>query len=319
MTVSHLARSAFVFGLVTGAVAGAAEPMKADSALSANTCSVSVAGQRLTLASPAFAFMLDTSDGLRAVSWENRLTGKTLELGSGPEVEFDIGLPDKPVTTPRLRVTRTPDAAKGATGEAVFELTSDEPSATVTVTYRWDAKQPVLRKFVTIANTGKTEWDRLLNVRLGTYRTDAQLSGGELTVHPPSFQNRAHNFGGLQGFPVYAADEFFLSLAHPAGWSTQKPGEISLRHYPGAKLAPGERRECMEAVYGVGRAGGGRDAFVSYVRSRMRRTVRGHDKPYAIFEPFGGRADGNFDESEAFVLDMIRKVGDGQRELELPL
>ncbi|MBM4089488.1 MAG: hypothetical protein FJ276_08675, partial [Planctomycetes bacterium] len=314
MMAPHLARSAFVFVLVTGAIAGAAEPMKADSALSADTCSVLVAGRRLTLASPAFAFTLDTSDGLQAVSWENRLTGRTLTLGSGPEVEFDIGLPDTPVVTPKLRVTRAPDAAKDALGEAVFELTSDEPPATVTVTYRWDAKQPVLRKFVTIANTDKTDWDRLLNVRLGTYRTDAQLSGGELTVHPPSFQNRAHVFGGLQGFPVYADDEFFLSLVHPAGWSTQKPGEISLRHYPGTKLAPGSRRDCLETVYGVGQAGGGREAFVSHVRSRMRRTVRGHDKPYAIFEPFGGRADGNFDESEAFVLDMIRKVGDGQRD-----
>jgi hypothetical protein len=266
------------------------------------------------LASPAFVFTFDTADGLRAVAWENRFTGKTLALGNGLEVEFDIGLPDKPVITPKLRVTRTPAAAKDATGEAVFELTSTEPPATVTVTYRWDAKQPVLRKFVTIANTGKTEWDRLLNVRLGTYRTDARLSGGELTVHPPSFRNRAHVFGGLQGFPVYAADEFFLSLAHPAGWSTQKPGEISLRHYPGTKLPPGGRRDCMEAVYGVGREGGGREAFVSYVRSRMRRTVRGHDKPYAIFEPFGARADGNFEESEAFVLDMIRKVGDTQRD-----
>jgi hypothetical protein len=299
---------------VIGTVSAGAEQASAESALSASVCTISVDGQRFTLASTAFAFTLDTSDSLRAVAWENRLTGKTLELGSGPEVEFDIGLPDKPIVVPKLRVVRLPDAAKAATGEAVFELVSDDPAATVTVAYRWDAKHPVLRKLVTITNSGKTEWDRLLNVRLGTYRTDAQLSGGEHVVQPPSFRSRAVVFGGLQGFPVYAADEFFLSLAHPAGWSTQKPGEISLRHYPGAKLPPGGRRECMEAVYGVGEQGRGREAFVSYVRSRMRRTVRGHDRPYAIFEPFGGRADGNFDETEAFVLDMIRKVGDGQRD-----
>jgi hypothetical protein len=288
--------------------------------LLANTCSLSVAAKRLTLSSPAFAFTLDTANGLRAVAWENRLTGKTLELGNGPEVEFDVGLPDKPVITPRLRVTRMPAAAQGATGEAVFELTSDEPAATVTVTYRWDAKQPVLRKFVTINNTGTAEWDRLLNARLGTYKTGAaQLSGGELVVWPESFRGRAHVCGGLQGFPVYAEGEFFLSLAHPAGWNTQEPGEISLRHYPGARLPPGGRHDCMEAVYGVGQAGGGREAFVSYVRSRMRRTVRGHDKPYAIFEPFGGRMEsgnpaGDYDETEAFVLDMIRKVAQGQRD-----
>ena len=43
-------------------------------------------------------------------------------------------------------------------------------------------------------------------------------------------------------------------------------------------------------------------------------SVRGHDKPYAIFEPFGARADGDFDETEAFVLDMIRQVAEGQRD-----
>jgi hypothetical protein len=64
-----------------------------------------MAGRRLTLLSPAFAFTLDASDGLRAVSWENRLTGRILELGAGPEVGFDIGLPDRLLVTPRLRVT----------------------------------------------------------------------------------------------------------------------------------------------------------------------------------------------------------------------
>jgi hypothetical protein len=46
----------------------------------------------------------------------------------------------------------------------------------------------------------------------------------------------------------------------------------------------------------------------------MRRTTRGHDRPYAIFEPFGGRANGQFDETEEFVLDMIGKVAEGQRD-----
>jgi len=277
-------------------------------------CRVQRQGTFATLSAPAFVFRLDAGDGLRAVAWQNQRTGKTLDLGRGAEVEFDLGLPDKPLVTPKLRATRMPEAAEGTAGEAVFELTADEPSATVTVTYRWDAKQPVLRKFVTITNRGTKEWSRLLNVRLGTYRTDAKLSGGEHTVYPPSFRDRAHRFGGLQGFPVYAAEEFFLSLAHPAGWNTQKPGEISLRHYPGAKIPPGGQHACPEVVYGVGEAGRGRETFVSYVRSRMRRTVRGHDRPYAIFEPFGARADGDFNESEAFVLDMIRKVAAGQRE-----
>ena len=46
----------------------------------------------------------------------------------------------------------------------------------------------------------------------------------------------------------------------------------------------------------------------------MRRVVRGHDKPYAIFEPFGARPGGNFNETEEFVLDNIAKLAQGQRE-----
>ena len=60
----------------------------------------------MTLESPAFAFTLDTADGLRAVSWENKLTGRKLSLGNGAEVELDIGLPDQPLTTPKLRVVK---------------------------------------------------------------------------------------------------------------------------------------------------------------------------------------------------------------------
>ena len=298
----------------------------------ATSCSTQIAGARVTLESPAFAFALDVADSLRAVAWENRLTGRTLNLGNGTEVEFDIGLPDQPLVTPKLRVIGMPAAARSSDGEAVFTLVADEPAARVTVTYRWNATEPVLRKFVNIENGGRGTWNRLLNVRLGDYVTGAaSLTGGELIPYPPSFRARAHCIGGLQGFPVYAEDAFFLSLAHPAGWTTQEPGRVSLRHYPGAVLKPGERRDCMEAVYGVGAAGEGRAAFVTHLRGRMRRVVRGHDRPYAIFEPFGGRTDGAlddrnrsfnamfasgslFEEDEPYLLDMIAKVAEGQRD-----
>ena len=259
---------------------------------------ISVKSGQVLLSSPAFEFVLDTRDGLRAVAWTNRLTGRTLNLGSGAEVAFDLGLPDQPLVTPRLRVARLPATVDTDDAiEAVFELEAKEPEASVTVTYRWDGTRPVLRKFVTITNRGTTEWNRLLNARLGEYATGAaKLTGGELIPYPPSFRARAHRIGGLQGFPVYAEDEFFLSLAHPAGWATQESGKVSLRHYPGVKLSPGESRDCMEAVYGVGAASAGRAAFVAHIRSRMRRVARGHDRPYAIFEPFGARADGAVDE-----------------------
>ena len=87
--------------------------MKQATSMASNEERASVAGS-LALQANTFEFTLDTADGLRAVAWTNRLTGRTLELGNGPEVEFDIGLPDQPLVTPRLRVT----GAKTGAGEA---------------------------------------------------------------------------------------------------------------------------------------------------------------------------------------------------------
>jgi len=261
-------------------------------------CRVVQQGKQVELHSPHFVFRLDAASGLRAESWENRLTGRSVSLGGGPELEVDIGLPDGPTQTPEWHVSQ-PMVEKRTTGgnrEVAFQLTATQPALSALVTYRWDAEQPVLRKFVQITNAGQGEIDRLLNVRLGSYRTNAEVSGAQ------------------RGFPVYLNDEFFISLAHPSGWAAGENGEISLRQHPGVKLASGGEFQCMETVYGVGETGQARKTFLAHLRSRMRRVVRGHDKPYAIFEPFGARPDGNFDESEPFVLDMIAKMAEGHQQ-----
>jgi hypothetical protein len=53
------------------------------SAPQGKTSLIRVDRHRVRLTAPAFVFTLDIVDGLRAVSWENRLTGRTLELGGG--------------------------------------------------------------------------------------------------------------------------------------------------------------------------------------------------------------------------------------------
>lgn len=269
----------------------------------------------MTLASPAFAFTLDTADGLRAVLWENRLTGRTLNLGNEPEVELDIGLPNQPLKTPKMRVVKTPAAATGASCEAVFELAADEPKLSATVTYRWDAKQPVLRKFVTITNRSGQEWNRLLNVRLGSYSTDAKAEASD-PDYPAFLETRIDDPSGKRrGFPAYVEWQFFVGLAHPAGFATRQDSKLSLRQLPGIKLAAGASFDCMETVYGVSREGEARQVFRDHVQSRMRRVLRGHDRPLAIFEPFGAKpGDNNFWETEEFVLDNIAKVAEGQRD-----
>lgn len=282
-------------------------------------CRVEQQEKQVELHSPHSVFRLDITSGLRAVSWENRLTGHTLSLGNGLELEFDIGLPDGPLETPRLEVSEVEVKAQGETGEAVFHLSAKEPAATALVTYRWDAERPELHKFITITNDSSRPWNRLLNVRLGRYDMgDAQVvdkpAGGTYSVPAPREFPSAGGTHVERGFPVFAADEFFFTLAHPGGVAEGFGGKVSLRQYPGAKLAPGKTFECMEAVYGVAKAAEASKAFLAHVRSRTRRVVRGHDKPYAIFEPFGARPNGSFDETEEFVLDSIAKVAEGQRD-----
>ena len=277
-------------------------------------CFVTAAGKQVTLQSPAFSFTLDTSDGLRAVSWGNRLTERTLNLGNGAEVEFDIGLPGQPLTAPKLRVVATPTMMDGPSGEAVFELAAGDPKLSAMVIYRWDAKQPVLRKFVTITNRSGQTWNRLLNVRLGSYKTHVKAEPGDAD-YPAFLESRIDDLAGKErGFPAYMEWQFFIGLAHPAGYVTRQDRELSLRQLPGIKLAAGASFQCMEAVYGVSRKGQARKVFCDHLLTRMRRTLRGHDKPLAIFEPFGAKPDGDFWETEEFVLDNIAKVAEGQRD-----
>jgi len=268
-------------------------------------CRVLRRGDVVELHSPFFVYRLDTASGLRARTWENRLTGGTISLGGGSELELDIA-EDRPRVSSNGELDpsqwRTLDfcvselpSVSGPATNAVFELRAADCEMCARVTYRWDATEPVLRKLVDVVNDGKRDaW--LLNVRLGTYRTQAKVVDRE------------------RGFPAYLDDQFFVGLAHPAGWATVEQEAVSLRHYPGVKLAPGAKFECMETVYGVAHDDEARRRFVAHVRSRMRRVVRGHDGPYAIFEPFGARPGGNFDETEEFVLDMIQKVAEGQQQ-----
>ena len=248
--------------------------------------------------SPFFVYRLDFKNGLRAESWENRLTGTKLSLGGGLEVEADAGLPSGPIKTVRWLPAAT--RIKSETeGEIVFELQSEDPRLSATVAYNWDSKQPVLRKFTQIRNDSGQTINRLLNVRLGDY---APADGGTLAG------------GAERGFPAYIGDEFFATLAHPAGFSKVENGHVVLRQHPGARLAPGESFACMEAVLGVSAKGKARNSFTEYVRSRMRRVRRNHDKPFALLESFGGQPGGDYWTTEQYLLDHLAKVDQGIRE-----
>jgi hypothetical protein len=265
---------------------GAADPL--------SDCRVVAEAGRVTLRSPRFSFVIESDHGLHARTWRNERTGDSLDLGAGSELEVTLGPPEARKELPGWRVTDL-QKREGATGEAVFHLECQTLPLSATVTYRWTANDPVLHKFVKLANGAAQELP-LLDVCLGSYHTAVPLEERE------------------QGFPVYLDGQFFLALAHPAGWVTGKEGRVRLTQHPGTKLAPGGGFTCMEAVYGAAlTTGGARTAFVEHIRSRMRRVLRGHDHPYVIFDNFGSWPEGenheffvqNTEAHELYSLDRL--------------
>lgn len=205
-----------------------------------------------------------------------------------------------PLSTPRLKVISVQDHTRSEHGNLQVELESADRDLRVKVTYQWNATEPVLHKFIEVQNQSPHE-RRLMNVRLGNYPTDVNVSDGE------------------QGFPVYLADECFMSVAHPSGWAIGQDQHVLLRQYPGRKLAAGERFQCMEVVYGVAKHEAARQTFLDHVHSRSRRVLRGHDKPYAIWDTFGanevnGQRVEDGDLNEQYILSMLDKFGEGQKE-----
>ena len=197
--------------------------------------------------------------------------------------------------TPVWHVTGTTVKKEGSQAELIVTLQSSKIDIGAKVTYSWDAESPTLHKFVEITNNGHTE-QLLMNVGLGSYTTDANISDGE------------------QGFPVYCNDQYFVSVAHPSGWACGQKGLFWLRQYPGTRLASGDTFTCMEVVMGVADAGMARKNFLAHVQNRMRRKIRHHDKAYAIFEPFGGQPSGDYWQTEKYLLDNLSKLAEGQRD-----
>jgi len=202
-----------------------------------------------------------------------------------------------PVSTPEFEVLNVREREEGDEMELTVELSSPDSTIGAEVKYRWNSSEPVLHRFSRIRNEGEDSVT-VLNVRLGTYVTDVEISDGE------------------QGFPVYLGGELFAALAHPSGWAIGQHGIVRLCQYPGREIEPGSSMDCMEAIIGFAPAGGARERFISHVRGRCRRVTRGHEGVYAIYEPFGARPVQEFNESEEFILDNLEKVKQGTKDTD---
>ena len=274
---------------------------------SGDQCSVVQDGTQLEIKSPFFVYRLSTDDGLRAKSWTNLLSGSTIVL-SGPEIEVDLGdTPENPTAIP-LAVS---EVKIQGSGSLLATLLNPQKTLAVEVNYQWDSETPFLHKYITLTNRSDAQI-RVLNVRAGAYISDADIQDKIQVVPTGVFGSLARTGDKEPGFPLYLNDDFVLSLAHPAGWSTNLNGVASLRQYPGVKLSPQESFKCMEAVYGVGAKGEARKNFVDHVRSRSRRVVRNHDKPYAIYDNFASWKNGVFANKEEYMLESLSKVAKSQ-------
>ncbi len=130
-----------------------------------------------------------------------------------------------------------PDKGLQPLNEVVFELSGEEVNAKIIVTYSWNGTEPVLTKVVRIINEGTTPWDRLLDIQLGIYATDAKpFEDPELQVINSSGRNWEEPAGQVQGYPAYLEDQFFAGLAHPAGFSLFNGNTLELRQHPGIIL-----------------------------------------------------------------------------------
>jgi hypothetical protein len=186
---------------------------------------------------------------------------------------------------------------EGEQATVVIDLLASQQSLSAQITYHWCHNQATLHKQMTLCNDSH-EPIMLLHVRQGQYAIDQAVTSGE------------------QGFPVYIHGQYFMALAHPSGWAIGQDQCVTLRQYPGQKLLSKQKFTCMESVFGVAPQSKAREAFLAHITSRMRRVVRNHQRPYAIFEPFGARKIEPTEgpppfilyETEDFLLDNLDKL-----------
>jgi hypothetical protein len=77
-------------------------------------------GTTVTLSTPSYRFRLNTASNLRALSWENLLTGQTVDLGGGDECMVELDAADERVWIEGWQFTRTSDCPDNLDEETGF-------------------------------------------------------------------------------------------------------------------------------------------------------------------------------------------------------
>lgn len=151
-----------------------------------------------------------------------------------------------------------PKTARAAT----FQLRSLHHPIQVAAHFELDG--PTRRKWLDINNPSAKEM-LLLDVQLDDFVLNAPTSEGGL------------------GEPVFAGQEVFCTIEHPAGINQGADGRVKMVHFPAARLAPGASTRSHVSLVSVAQSGQALDHFTDYIQEKSPRKK----KAIAIYDPFG--------------------------------
>lgn len=181
----------------------------------------------------------------------NAITGRRLAV-TGEEFRFAVD-ERAPMSSHDFRVTRSDTSDES---HASWTLESSAPGLRVAVKYDADKQGPYLRKTITVTNIG----DQPRTIRwLDVDRVRIDGEKVEYSANPdlPALTD--------YGQPVLL-DSVWLGLEYPAAHTAQGADDwITLRHYPGKVLEPGESLTSKTGILGAANEGQARPAFMQYV------------------------------------------------------
>ena len=176
-------------------------------------------------------------------------------------------------------------------GEAIFDLQSASQPIAVSASYKLDG--PTRRKWLDITNLGH-ESLTLLDLHLDSFRVDAATTEGG------------------HGAPVFAGEEVFCAIEHPAGINMGDKGRIGTMHCPGRSLAPGSTARSYVSLVSVADPGRVLDHFVSYIQERSPR----QKKVISMYDCFGvnNQWGGCPTLNDAEMLDELKRLDAWRRK-----
>lgn len=104
-----------------------------------------------------------------------------------------------------------------------------------------------------------------------------------LDVDLDRFETGGASADGGYGYPLTLDGQLFCAVEHPSGLNRGEGGAVSLVHFPGKQLHPGETWRSFASIVGVAPEGEAREQFLRYIESH---TVR-KKKFVAMYDSFG--------------------------------